>query len=94
MPPPATTAPSLARKVTGFSLLVLGALGTVLPVLQGFLFIALGLFVLRDQYPWARRWMGKLEARWPRQMAQVEAMEARLIGWTRRQGERLRRLLP
>lgn len=82
-----------ARKVLGFSLLVLGVLGLILPFLQGLLFLALGLFVLRDQYPWARRWMGKLEARFPRQMAQVEAMEARLIGWTRRQGEKLRRLL-
>ena len=82
-----------ARKFLGFSLLVLGVLGLILPFLQGLLFLALGLFVLRDQYPWARRWMGKLEARFPRQMAQVEAMEARLIGWTRRQGEKLRRLL-
>lgn len=82
------------RKVVGFSLLVLGVAGLVLPILQGVLFLALGLFVLRDQYPWARRWMGKLEARFPRQMGQVERMEARLIGWTRRQGERLRRLLP
>ncbi len=84
----------LQRKVVGFSLLVLGVAGLVLPILQGVLFLALGLFVLRDQYPWARRWMGKLEARFPRQMGQVERMEARLIGWTRRQGERLRRLLP
>ncbi|WP_043340946.1 PGPGW domain-containing protein [Belnapia moabensis] len=81
------------RKVLGFALLALGVAGVVLPILQGALFLALGLFVLRDQYAWARRWMGKLEARFPSQMARVEAMEARLIGWTRRQGERLRRLL-
>ncbi|WP_043359532.1 PGPGW domain-containing protein [Belnapia sp. F-4-1] len=81
------------RKLLGFSLLALGVLGLILPFLQGLLFLALGIFVLRDQYPWARRWMGKLEARFPRQMVQVEAMEARLIGWSRRQGEKLRRLL-
>jgi uncharacterized protein len=81
------------RKVVGFSLLVLGVAGLVLPILQGVLFLALGLFVLRDQYGWARRWMGKLEARFPRQMARVEAMEARLIAWTRRQSEKVRRLL-
>jgi uncharacterized membrane protein YbaN (DUF454 family) len=82
-----------ARKLLGFSLLVLGVIGLVLPILQGALFLALGLFVLRDQYPWARRWMGKLEARFPRMMAKVETMEARLIGWSGRQGEKLRRLL-
>ncbi len=82
--------PSLKRKVAGFSLLFLGAIGTVLPVLQGLLFIALGLFVLRDQYAWAHRGMDKLRRRWPRQMEGVEGMEARMIAWFRRQSERLR----
>ena len=82
--------PSLKRKVAGFALLFLGAIGTVLPILQGFLFIALGLFVLRDQYAWAHRGMEWLRARWPRQVVGVEAMEARMLAWFRRQGERLR----
>ena len=86
--------PSLARKVSGFSLLLLGALGTVLPVLQGALFIALGLFVLRHQYSWAHRGMAWAQARWPGAVAQVEGMEARLIAWGRRQAARLRRTLP
>jgi hypothetical protein len=84
---------SWQRKVAGLGLLVLGLLGLVLPILQGVLFLALGLFVLRDQYGWARRGMAKLEARWPKQVTQVEALEARLIAWGRRQAERLRRLL-
>ena len=42
--------PSLARKVAGFGLLFLGVLGLVLPILQGALFLALGCFVLRDQF--------------------------------------------
>lgn len=82
--------PSLKRKAAGFSLLFLGAIGTVLPVLQGVLFIALGLFVLRDQYAWAHRAMERLRHRWPRQIEGVEALEARMIAWFRRQGERLR----
>lgn len=82
--------PSLKRKAVGFSLLFLGVIGSVLPVLQGFLFFALGLFVLRDQYAWAHRGMEWLRARWPRQVVGVEAMEARMIAWFRRQGERLR----
>jgi hypothetical protein len=86
--------PSLARKVAGFSLLGLGVIGTVLPILQGLLFIALGLFILRDQYDWARTAMDKLRARWPRQLDGVERLEGRMIGWFQRQGERLRRLIP
>ncbi len=76
--------PSLKRKVAGLSLLFLGAIGTVLPVLQGFLFIALGLFVLRDQYAWAHRGMDWLRRRWPRQVQGVEATEERMIAWFRR----------
>ena len=82
--------PSLKRKAAGFSLLFLGAIGTVLPVLQGFLFIALGLFVLRDQYAWAHRSMEWLRNRWPRQVDGVEALEGRMIDWFRRQGAKLR----
>ncbi len=82
--------PSLKRKVAGLSLLFLGAIGTVLPILQGFLFIALGLFVLRDQYAWAHRGMDWLRHRWPRQVEGVEAMEGRMLAWFRRQGDRLR----
>ncbi|MBK1659663.1 PGPGW domain-containing protein [Paracraurococcus ruber] len=86
--------PSLARKVLGFLLLGVGVLGLVLPILQGILFLALGLFVLRDQYGWARDAMAKLRARFPRQVDGIEAMEARMIGWFQRQGDRLRKLLP
>jgi hypothetical protein len=84
---------SLTRKFAGFGLLGLGLLGLVLPILQGVLFLALGLFVLRDQYDWAREGMAKLRTRWPRQVEGVEAMEGRLVAWSRRQADRARRLL-
>jgi len=86
--------PSWRRKAAGFLLLLLGVLGLVLPILQGGLFLALGLFVLRDQYAWAHRGMGWARRRWPTATGKVEALEARLIAWFQRQGRRLRRLLP
>jgi len=85
--------PSLGRKVTGFSLLFLGAIGTVLPVLQGALFLALGLWVLRHQYRWAHRGMMWARDRWPRQVDAVEAMEERLLRWARARRDRVQALL-
>jgi hypothetical protein len=85
--------PSVRRKVFGWSLLMLGVVGSVLPVLQGALFFALGLFVLRHQYAWAHRGMVWAQGRWPRQVESVEAMEARLIERARVWGHRTRALL-
>jgi hypothetical protein len=85
--------PSLPRKVAGWSFLALGVLGSVLPILQGALFFALGLFVLRHQYLWAHRGLAWAARRWPHAVDKVEGMEARLIAWARHRWARLRRLL-
>jgi hypothetical protein len=85
--------PSLKRKAAGWSLMVLGVLGTVLPFLQGFLFLALGTFVLRDQYFWAHRGMGWIESRWPNAVGKAEAMEARMAQRANAGLARLRGLL-
>ena len=91
--PPAPGAPSLTRKAAGISLLFIGVLGVLLPILHGGIFLALGFFVLRDQYAWARRGMAWMRERWPGVTNRVETMEAGLIAWSSRQGARLRRLL-
>jgi len=75
--------PSLPRKIAGWALLALGLAGAVLPILQGALFIALGLFILRHQYEWAQRGFAWAAERWPRAADRVEGLEARLVGWTR-----------
>ncbi len=85
--------PSLPRKVVGFLLLVVGVLGVVLPILQGGIFLALGMFVLRHQYMWAHRCMGWIETRWPNAVRKVEGMEERLIGRMQGWAARGRRLL-
>jgi hypothetical protein len=84
--------PSLRRKTAGISLLGLGVLGLVLPFLQGFLFLALGLFVLRHQYLWAHRGMGWVESRWPGAVLKAESLEARSIDWFARQAARVKRM--
>lgn len=82
--------PSMKRKAAGWGLLGLGVVGVVLPFLQGFVFLALGMFVLRHQYFWAHRGMGWIEHRWPSTVARVEEMETRLLLRVRAQTARLR----
>ncbi len=86
--------PSLKRKALGIALLFLGVIGLVLPFLQGFLFLALGTFVLRDQYAWAHRGMEWIRGKWPNVVPAIEAREAKAIAWGDRQGAKLRGLFP
>ena len=50
----------------GWSLVLLGIAGLVLPFLQGLLLILLGLIILSSEYQWATGLLEKLEARFPR----------------------------
>lgn len=84
--------PSLSRKVTGWCFLVLGVAGLILPFLQGFLFLALGIFVLRDQHIWAARRWGWVEGRWPQQVSRIEEAEASFRRRCAGAVERVRRL--
>ena len=85
--------PARGRKVLGWSLLVLGVIGLVLPFLQGFLFLALGVYVLRDQHIWAADRWAWVARKWPGAVESVEALDAkmtaRVAGW----GTGLRRAL-
>lgn len=81
--------PSSARKLTGWAILVLGVLGLVLPFLQGSLFLAFGVFVLRDQYIWAARRWSWVAGRWPHMVGRLEAMETRLAVWIRHYAGRM-----
>jgi uncharacterized membrane protein YbaN (DUF454 family) len=49
----------------GWSFLGLGIAGLFLPVLQGILFILIGLTILSTEYHWARRWIVKLRRKFP-----------------------------
>lgn len=52
--------------VIGWGFILLGILGLVLPILQGFLFILVGLFVLSSVSPWAERLLHRLRKRFPK----------------------------
>lgn len=51
--------------ILGWALIALGIVGLFLPVLQGVLFLFLGLYVLSRESTTAHRWMERLRARHP-----------------------------
>jgi hypothetical protein len=51
---------------TGWTFVLLGVVGLVLPFLQGVLFILVGLIILSSQYVWARLLLSKLRKRFPK----------------------------
>jgi uncharacterized membrane protein YbaN (DUF454 family) len=50
---------------SGWSLLLLGVAGLVLPVLPGVFFLIIGLSILSAEYAWAHRWLAALRRRFP-----------------------------
>ncbi len=71
----------------GYSFLVLGVLGMFLPILQGFLFLAIGLAILARHAAWARLLRMRLVARYPRLGAKMdEAERVAHRWWVRFQG--------
>ncbi len=55
--------PRPARMAVGVALLVLGVLGLFLPVVQGLLFLAVGVAVLSVDVVWLARWRRRFAAR-------------------------------
>ncbi len=51
--------------ITGWSFVLLGIAGLFLPVLQGILFITIGLIILTRVHPWARAMLVRLRRRFP-----------------------------
>ncbi len=81
--------PSFKRKLVGWGLIAFGVLGIILPFLHGMIFLLLGVFMMREQYLWANRALVPLQRRFPGMMGKMDGLEARLIGWGRRQLARL-----
>ena len=71
-------------QVLGYSFLVLGALGMFLPILQGFLFLFVGLIILARHAPWAERLLGYLRKKSRRLDRAIAKAEAKTHEWRER----------
>ncbi|GGE15026.1 hypothetical protein GCM10011571_15690 [Marinithermofilum abyssi] len=75
----------ITGQVIGWVFIFLGILGLFLPVLQGFLFLILGLLILSKTTPWAKKLLDKLETRFPKVGKAMEKL---------RKHPRLKRFIP
>lgn len=67
--------------VFGWIFVVLGIVGTLLPVLQGVLFLVLGFYLLSLHSPWFHEKLVRLKARFPKAAGPLERFDA----WVRQQ---------
>lgn len=68
----------------GYGFLVLGVLGMFLPILQGFLFLFIGLIILARHAPWAERLLNYLRRKSRRFDRTIATAEAKMHEWRER----------
>jgi uncharacterized membrane protein YbaN (DUF454 family) len=74
----------VAVLLVGWSFLLLGIVGLFLPVLQGILFLFIGLVILSAEYVWAHRLIVKLRQRFPKVSRTADEAAAKAAAWLRR----------
>jgi uncharacterized membrane protein YbaN (DUF454 family) len=75
----------------GWTFVLLGIAGLFLPLLQGVIFLFVGLVLLAREQAWARRLLDRLKQRFPRLAASAEAAEDRAKAMMHRIAERFGR---
>jgi len=68
----------------GWGFILLGIVGLFLPVLQGVLFLCIGLVILSSEYVWAHRLITWLRQRFPKVGRVADEAAAKAAGWLRR----------
>ena len=61
--------------------LVLGVIGLVLPILQGFLFLAIGLIILAKSAPWAERLLDRFKQSHPGAGSIIDKADIKVDEW-------------
>jgi uncharacterized membrane protein YbaN (DUF454 family) len=74
----------IAVIVVGWAFLLLGIVGLFLPILQGVLFILIGLIILSTEYVWAHRLLTRLKTKFPRLGRAADAASEKATAWMKR----------
>ncbi|RMF85347.1 MAG: hypothetical protein D6736_17470 [Nitrospinota bacterium] len=69
----------VVKLVMGWTFILLGIVGIFLPILQGFLFLVLGLLLLSSESKTARRILDYLRTRYPREYAKILALKTQYL---------------
>jgi uncharacterized membrane protein YbaN (DUF454 family) len=70
--------------LVGWSFILLGVVGLFLPVLQGVLFLFVGLIILSSEYAWAHRMIVWLRQRFPKVGHIADEAAAKAASWLQR----------
>jgi hypothetical protein len=82
----------IRRKAFGWSMLLVGVAGLILPLLNGTFFLVVGLYVLKDDYAWAGRTIDWMRRKFPKQAASMDRGQVRAEEYLKRTRHRLRRV--
>ena len=70
--------------LVGWGFILLGIAGLFLPILQGILFLLIGLIILSSEYVWAHHLLTRLRQRFPRVDRAADAATAKANAWLRK----------
>ena len=66
----------------GWGFIVLGVIGLFLPILQGVLFLVVGLLILSSEYVWAHKLLQKIRTRFPQIASRWDEAAIKAHRWT------------
>ena len=67
--------------VAGWLFILLGIVGLFLPILQGAVFLLIGLVILSSEYVWAHHLLNKVRQRFPSIAAQADEAKRKAAAW-------------
>jgi len=74
----------IAVPVVGWAFILLGIVGLFLPILQGVLFLIVGLVILSSEYVWAHHLLNKLRERFPGVSRKADEATKKAAAWLQR----------
>src|SRR5437016_7950713 len=79
-----TRAKRILLLIVGWSFILLGIAGLFLPILQGMLFLLVGLMILSSGYVWAHHLLERLREKFPSISHKADQAAEKAAAWMRR----------